>query len=123
MQRVLNRRVCGKCGLDYNLIFHRPANPEVCDVCGGALVARADDTAGALQSRLRDYHGKTKPILELFSRKELIVEVDGSRSTAEVQDRDSPPTRAGLSGAIGANKKGGEGHFLGVSTDVRHGSA
>ncbi len=85
MQRVLNRRVCGKCGLDYNLIFHRPVDPEVCDVCGGALVSRADDTAVALQSRLRDYHGKTKPILELFSRKELIVEVDGSRSTEEVQ--------------------------------------
>ena len=35
--RVLNRRVCGQCGLDYNLIFHRPANPEICDVCGGQL--------------------------------------------------------------------------------------
>jgi adenylate kinase len=86
LQRVLNRRVCGKCGLDYNLIFHRPANPEVCDVCGGSLVARDDDTPEALQSRLRDYHGKTRPILELFSRKELVVEVDGSRTTAEVQD-------------------------------------
>jgi adenylate kinase len=85
MQRVLGRRVCSKCGLDYNLIFHRPVNPEVCDVCGGSLVARADDTADALQSRLRDYHGKTKPILELFRRKELIVEVDGSRPTADVQ--------------------------------------
>jgi adenylate kinase len=86
LQRVLNRRVCGKCGLDYNLIFHRPVDPEVCDVCGGSLLARADDNVEALQTRLRDYHGKTKPILELFSRKELIVQVDGSRSTTDVQD-------------------------------------
>lgn len=85
MQRVLNRRICGKCGLDYNLIFHRPANPELCDVCGGTLVARADDTVVALQSRLRDYHGKTKPILELFSRKELVVEVEGSHPADQVQ--------------------------------------
>lgn len=85
MQRVLNRRICGKCGLDYNLIFHRPANPELCDVCGGTLVARADDTVLALQSRLRDYHGKTKPILELFSRKELVVEVEGSQTADQVQ--------------------------------------
>jgi adenylate kinase len=84
-QRVLNRRVCSKCGLDYNLIFHRPANPEVCDVCGGLLVARADDNAEALQTRLREYHSKTQPILELFSRKELIVRVDGARSAADVQ--------------------------------------
>lgn len=85
MQRVLGRRVCGKCGLDYNLIFHRPANPDVCDVCGGPLIARADDTEEALKSRLSDYHGKTKPILELFRRKELIVEVDGSKPSADVQ--------------------------------------
>jgi adenylate kinase len=84
-QRVLNRRVCSKCGLDYNLIFHRPVNPEVCDVCGGALVARADDNEASLRTRLREYHSKTQPILELFSRKELVVRVDGARSTGEVQ--------------------------------------
>jgi adenylate kinase len=84
--RVLNRRLCSRCGLDYNLIFHRPAVPDVCDVCGGALGSRADDTEEALAARLRDYHTKTAPILELFKRKELVVEVDGSRPVDEVQD-------------------------------------
>ena len=28
LDRVLNRRLCSRCGLDYNLIFHRPANPD-----------------------------------------------------------------------------------------------
>ncbi len=84
-QRVLNRRVCSKCGLDYNLIFHRPVNPDVCDVCGGSLAARADDNAEALQTRLRDYHSKTQPILELFRHKELVVQVDGSRPAPDVQ--------------------------------------
>ena len=86
MQRVLNRRLCGKCGLDYNLIFHRPRSADTCDVCGGQLVARGDDTPSALQSRLRDYHAKTAPILELFSRKELIVSVDGTQPTTDVQE-------------------------------------
>jgi len=84
--RVLNRRLCGQCGLDYNLIFHRPAVPDICDVCGGPLGSRADDTQEALAARLRDYHTKTVPILELFKRKELVVEVDGSRPVDEVQD-------------------------------------
>jgi adenylate kinase len=84
--RVLNRRLCGQCGLDYNLIFHRPAVPDICDVCGGPLGARADDTQEALAARLRDYHTKTAPLLELFKRKELVVEVDGSRPVGEVQD-------------------------------------
>ena len=84
--RVLNRRLCGRCGLDYNLIFHRPANPEICDVCGGQLTSRADDNPDAVDNRLRDYHSKTRPILDLFSRKELIVNVEGSQPMGDVQE-------------------------------------
>jgi adenylate kinase len=83
-ERILNRRLCPKCGLDYNLIFHRPAVANTCDICGTTLTARADDTPEAVQARLQDYHGKTQPILDLFRRKELVVVVDGTRSPAEV---------------------------------------
>ena len=83
-ERILNRRLCSKCGLDYNLIFHRPAVANNCDICGGVLIARSDDTPEAVQARLQDYHSKTRPILELFRRKELVVVVDGTRSAAEV---------------------------------------
>ncbi len=83
--RVMNRRLCSRCGLDYNLIFHRPANPSICDVCGGQLTSRADDNPEAVANRLADYHSKTKPILDLFRRKELIVSVDGSKPAAAVQ--------------------------------------
>jgi adenylate kinase len=83
-ERILNRRLCTKCGLDYNLIFHRPAVANTCDVCGGVLTSRADDTPEAIQTRLKDYHTKTEPILDLFRRKELVVVVDGSRSAEEV---------------------------------------
>ena len=38
-----------------------------------------------MANRLADYHNKTKPILELFSRKELIVSVDGSKPAVDVQ--------------------------------------
>jgi adenylate kinase len=85
LERILNRRICPKCGLDYNLIFHRPAVANTCDVCGTALAARPDDTPEAVRARLQDYHGKTQPILELFRRKELVVAVDGTRSADEVQ--------------------------------------
>ena len=84
-QRVLSRRLCSRCGLDYNLMSSRPAVPDVCDVCGGQLVTRADDTPEALAARLRDYHAKTRPVLELFRAKEVVVEVDASRPAAEVQ--------------------------------------
>jgi adenylate kinase len=84
-RRVLSRRLCSRCGLDYNLISSRPAVPDVCDVCDGALVTRADDTAEALRARLRDYHAKTRPVLDLFRAKEVVLKVDASQPAAEVQ--------------------------------------
>ena len=81
-ERILSRRLCG---VDYNLISHRPAVVGVCDMCGGRLVTRADDTAQAVQGRLRDYHEKTRPVLELFRAKEVVVAVDATGSVAQVQ--------------------------------------
>ena len=83
--RILSRRLCSQCGVDYNLIFHRPATAGVCDVCGGELVARADDTAAAVQGRLRDYHDKTRPVLDLFRAKEVVMAVDATGPVAQVQ--------------------------------------
>jgi adenylate kinase len=83
--RILSRRLCSKCGVDYNLISSRPAVVGVCDVCGGRLVARADDTPEVVQGRLRDYHAKTRPVLELFGAKEVIVAVDATGPVPQVQ--------------------------------------
>jgi adenylate kinase len=84
-RRVLARRLCSRCGMDYNLIAHRPEQEGRCDVCGGELVSREDDTADALKARLRDYHGKTDPVLELFRRKEFVVAVDARPDKLTVQ--------------------------------------
>lgn len=85
MERIMSRRLCAQCGLDYNLIFHRPVSPGVCDVCKGELVARADDNVAAVKGRLADYHEKTQPIIDLFRRKELVVQVDGTQSPGLIQ--------------------------------------
>lgn len=84
-RRVLARRLCNGCGMDYNLIEDRPTQEGRCDVCGGELVSREDDTEKALAERLRDYHEKTDPILELFGRKEYVVTVDARPGIDEVQ--------------------------------------
>ena len=83
--RILSRRLCSQCGVDYNLISSRPATAGICDVCGGRLVARADDTPHAVHGRLRDYHEKTRPVLDLFRAKEVIVAVGATGPVAQVQ--------------------------------------
>jgi adenylate kinase len=84
-RRVLARRVCAQCGLDYNLIASRPKVDDVCDVCQGPLIARADDNPEALAIRLTAYHEETKPVLEIFQRKEFIASIDASQSVEQVQ--------------------------------------
>lgn len=84
MHRITNRRLCSKCGLDYNLINHRPKVPDQCDVCGAPLIARPDDKPDAIQARLRDYHSKTEPTLEMFSKRGLVVRIDATQAADEV---------------------------------------
>ena len=84
-RRVLARRLCSNCGMDYNLIAHRPKEEGRCDVCGGELVSREDDTEEALAARVRDYHGKTNPVLDLFRRKEFVFTVDATPGKETVQ--------------------------------------
>ena len=99
-RRVLARRLCTGCGMDYNLIQGRPKQDGICDVCGGTLVTREDDTEEALVVRLRDYHDKTDPVLDLFRRKEYVAVVDATPSKDAVQQaiRDTlglPPYQPG----------------------------
>ena len=84
-RRVLARRLCGQCGLDYNLIAHRPQREGTCDVCGGGLVSRADDNAEALAVRLGDYHAQTRPLIEIFQRKEYVATIDATLPVEAVQ--------------------------------------
>ena len=84
-RRVLARRLCPRCGMDYNLIAHRPKVADRCDVCGGDLVTRADDTEEALAARLADYHAKTDPVLDLFRRKEFVFTIDARPEPDRVQ--------------------------------------
>ncbi len=84
-RRVLARRLCQQCGMDYNLIAHRPIREGVCDICQGELVARADDNPMALAVRVKDYHEETKPLIAIFERKEFVATIDATRSVEEVQ--------------------------------------
>jgi adenylate kinase len=86
-RRVLSRRLCPNCGMDYNLIADRPKVEGCCDICGHELVTRADDTPEALDARLRDYNEKTRPVLELFGRKEFVHDIDARPTAAEVQSK------------------------------------
>ena len=84
-RRVLARRLCASCGMDYSLIDNSPSSGLRCDACGGELIRREDDTEEALAVRLREYHEKTNPVLDIFRRKEYVVTVDTRPPKEQVQ--------------------------------------
>ena len=67
------------------VLADRPEVEGCCEICGHELVTRPDDTPEALDARLRDYHEKTRPVLELFRRKEVVHDVDARPAPEQVQ--------------------------------------
>ena len=61
------------------------ATRDTCDVCQGTLVARADDNPEALAVRLSEYHEQTRPLIEIFQRKEYVATIDATQGVEEVQ--------------------------------------
>ena len=64
--------------------YNRTAVADICDVCGGKLVARPDDNLDAIRERLTEYRTSTEPTLDLFRKKGLILRIDGTRPADEV---------------------------------------
>ena len=84
VERAVGRRICKKCGATYHIKFN-PAKVEgICDVCGGELFQRADDSEATMKSRLAVYEAQTKPLIEYYQQAGLYTEVDGRQAIDKV---------------------------------------
>lgn len=82
--RVTGRRLCRKCGSIYHTLSHPSKVSGVCDECGGELYQRADDTVERLRVRMKEYERATKPVLDYYLEKGLVVDIDASLPIEEV---------------------------------------
>lgn len=82
--RLVYRRSCDKCGAKYNLKFTPPKNDELCDVCQSPLSKRDDDSAENAQRRFKTYYEQTQPLIEYYSKKGLLKNIDGNKSINEI---------------------------------------
>lgn len=74
IERMMNRRVCSKCKATYNLKLHPSKVPGICDNCGGELIVRADDSdEGAIRNRLEIYDTQTKPLVDFYNEKGIVI--------------------------------------------------
>lgn len=86
MRRLAARRVCSACGRVYNAESDPPSVDGVCDVCGGAVVQRADDTPDAVAKRLDLYDIETAPLVNRYEERGILARVDGDRPIDEVTE-------------------------------------
>lgn len=77
IRRLTARRVCGECWENYNLITRPPKTEGRCDICGGALFQRDDDTEETVRHRLTIYHELTEPLIEFYSKKGNLIVIRG----------------------------------------------
>lgn len=77
IDRLSKRRVCPNCGAVYHLESNPPKIPDVCDECGSKLIRRNDDSPDVIRKRLKVYREKTKPLLERYEERGIVVDVPG----------------------------------------------
>jgi adenylate kinase len=87
LRRLASRRVCSDCGANYSVGDNPPRVRDICDVCGGEVVQRDDDTEFAIRRRLELYERETAPLIDWFAEQDLLVHVDAIGSPDEVTDR------------------------------------
>jgi adenylate kinase len=87
VRRLTSRRVCAKCGQIYNLAFRPPADPTVCEACGGKLYQRDDDKEDVIQNRYDVYQASTAPLIAYYRGRGLLEEVDGRLGSDAVFER------------------------------------
>lgn len=84
IERLSARRMCKKCGFEYNLKTRPPKVEGVCDLDGGELYQRSDDNEETIKNRLSIYHENTKPIEEYYRNSGKLVDVDGAAGFDDV---------------------------------------
>ena len=82
LDRLCGRRVCKDCGESYHISWLDGAT--ACKRCGGELYQRKDDNEETVQSRLNVYNAQTAPLIEYYTKKGLLFNVEGNNSPEEV---------------------------------------
>ncbi|PBC92882.1 Adenylate kinase [Streptomyces sp. OV198] len=88
VKRIAGRRICRN---DSSHVFHVTYNPPkkegVCDVCGGELYQREDDSEETVRTRLEVYHTQTEPIIAYYKAQGLVVTISSLGPVDKITQR------------------------------------
>lgn len=84
LARLTGRRTCEKCNAIYHIKTNPPKKEGFCDRCDGKLYQRSDQKPEVIKERLDEYAKKTKPLIDYYLHKNLLVKVDAEESPEQI---------------------------------------
>ncbi|MEV7564557.1 adenylate kinase [Streptomyces tanashiensis] len=85
VKRIAGRRICRNDSAHvFHAVYNAPKAEGVCDVCGGELYQRADDSEETVRRRLEVYHTQTEPIIDYYRAQNLVVTISALGKVDEV---------------------------------------
>ena len=87
VKRLSGRRVCPSCGASYH-IDNNPTKVEgICDACQTPVIQREDDKEETVLDRIKVYDSQTKPLVDFYSKQDLVFTVDGTLPIDEITNK------------------------------------
>ncbi|MFI6371762.1 adenylate kinase [Streptomyces sp. NPDC050546] len=88
VKRIAGRRICRNDSAHvFHVTYKKPAKEGVCDVCGGELYQRDDDSEETVRTRLEVYHTQTEPIIDYYKAQGLVVTISALGKVEDVTTR------------------------------------
>ncbi|WP_058953260.1 adenylate kinase [Clostridium tyrobutyricum] len=87
LERMTGRRVCSSCGASYHVKFNPTKVNGKCDICGGDVVQRKDDTEVTVKDRLNIYDEQTQPLIGYYKKQNKLSTINGTGDINEVFKR------------------------------------
>ncbi|MEU0245865.1 adenylate kinase [Streptomyces sp. NPDC006235] len=88
VKRIAGRRICRNDSAHvFHVTYKQPAKEGVCDVCGGELYQRDDDSEETVRKRLEVYHTQTEPIIDYYKAQGLVVTISALGKVEDVTTR------------------------------------
>lgn len=84
IERAVGRRICKSCGATYHISFNKPKEEGKCDLCGGELFQRSDDTEETVAKRIGVYLEQTEPLIDYYEKKGILANIDGDQDINKV---------------------------------------
>ena len=86
VERLSGRFMCAKCGEIYHKITKPTKVDGVCDKCGHTEFKVRDDdkNTDAIRQRFKIFEDQTKPLLNVYNQRGIVIKVDGSKGAKEI---------------------------------------